>query len=281
MEPQRLRIVPIGGLANRMRAIVSGLALREQLGIRDCEIIWPVNADLYCEFEGILEPIPDVTIRNVSAYKDLFIYDVPRKKNLFVPKLLSAFNSEVILSDNDFLSGGTLDDQSQMATVTTATGVTIRSGLSFYEFDDDFYRRVIRPRPGLYEKACDRIPADRRCIGLHVRRSDNAQSIKFSPLSLFTERIESEFKNDADVCFYLATDDNGIKTQLIGRYGSDKIICSPKRAVRNTKEGILEAMTELLTLSMCERIYGSYWSSYSEAAALLGKAELVQLSIKK
>lgn len=281
MEPQRLRIVPIGGLANRMRAIVSGLALRGQLGIRDCEIIWPVNADLYCEFEGILEPIPGVTIRNVSAYKDLFIYDVPRKKNLFVPKLLSAFNSEVILSDNDFLGGGTLDNPARIEKVMTATDVTIRSGLSFYEFDEDFYREIIRPTPDLYEMACDRIPAERRCIGLHVRRSDNTQSIKFSPLSLFTERIESEFKNNADVCFYLATDDNGIKTQLISRYGSDKIICSPKRAVRNTKEGILEAMTELLTLSMCERIYGSYWSSYSEAAALLGKTELIQLSIKK
>jgi hypothetical protein len=43
---------------------------------------------------------------------------------------------------------------------------------------------------------------------------------------------------------------------------------------RHSKEGILEAVLEIYSLSKTARIFGSYYSSYSEMAAKLGKIKL-------
>lgn len=49
----RLLISPVGGLANRMRAIASGISLAQNLGVSDVEVAWPVNSDLFCRFEEL------------------------------------------------------------------------------------------------------------------------------------------------------------------------------------------------------------------------------------
>ena len=78
--------VPVGGLANRMKAIGAAVALSNDAQATTT-IIWYKDKGLNCPFDELFEPIDDklVTLRENSIF-DLFLYDRPRKKNFYIPK---------------------------------------------------------------------------------------------------------------------------------------------------------------------------------------------------
>ena len=116
-------------------------------------------------------------------------------------------------------------------------------------------------------------------VGLHIRRSDNEMSIKYSPTELFLEAIEKEIENNPAVKFYLATDDSQEEKLITERFG-DRICTYKKRSVdRNTEVAIVDAMIDLTNLASCYKIYGSYYSSFSDVAAIWGNIEKEVLNI--
>lgn len=280
-DHKKLIINPIGGLANRMRAIASGVALADKLDI-DREIVWTCNSDLRCRFELLFENselLPH--IRYISCAKDLLFYDIPRKKNLYISSLTRKMHLDVLLSDYERLPEFLDNNDSLVGELAGARGnILIRSGLQFYDFDEELYRKLFVPRGEITEDSKRRVSfGNNRCIGLHIRRTDNDMSRKYSPLELFTDAVRREMAEDNSTQVYLASDDESVKNALHSEFGN-RIICSEKPADRNTEEGIIEAFTEMVTLSMCDKIYGSYWSSFSEAAALIGNKQLIQLTKK-
>ena len=56
-----MTLEPMGGLANRMRVIASGLNLVKNSN-RDLNVIWNLNEDLNCEFDVLFMPIKGVSI---------------------------------------------------------------------------------------------------------------------------------------------------------------------------------------------------------------------------
>jgi len=276
----RLIINPIGGLGNRMRAISSGVSLCQDLQI-DYEIVWPLNNELNCPFDYLFEQsekIPQVS--NVTNIIDLYLYDFPRKKNFFLSPLFQKGKYSVKLSDEKTLLDYIDNPLSLKNFLRGIQGnILVRSGLSFYKFKEDLYLQLFHPREYIVTNAISRIGNVRgNCIGLHIRRSDNLMSIKHSPLDLFINAMDKEIDVDQDVSFYLATDSEQVRNNLLNRYGK-RIIYSTGPVSRKTQAGIQEALTEMVVLSMCSKIYGSYWSSFSEAAALLGGVSLMQLSV--
>lgn len=269
---------PVGGLANRMRAMASGLNLCSDLNI-SCEIVWPVNKELHCCFEKLFKCVDNITVKNINNLEDLYFYDSPRKKNLYLSRLFQKSKYSTILTDEILIHDNYIDDPSLFLKIKTSkyNKVLIRSGLEFYNFDNKFYRKLFQPHQYIENMAISRLNNyDGACIGLHVRRSDNIISISNSPLYLFFDAIESEIEKNDNARFYLATDSDDVKDILFKRYGS-RLSFSQDSANRNTEKGIIEALVEMITLSKCSKIYGSYWSSYSEAAALLGEIPLIQL----
>lgn len=113
-------------------------------------------------------------------------------------------------------------------------------------------------------------------IGLHIRRTDNKESIRCSTDALFFNVIDQTLRNDPSVKFYLATDSQETKRIFQEKYPQN-IVVNPAKAARDTKDGIITAMVEMILLSRTKKIFGSYYSSYSEAAALLGNVPLQQL----
>lgn len=276
----KLLINPIGGLANRMRSIASGVSLAEKMNL-DYRIVWPVNKDLNCEYEVLFSSLPGMCeVESLSPFEELWMYDTPRKKNLYLAGLLQTGRWGAKITDKAIVARYLEDPSLLEETVRSVHGtVMIRSGLIYFPFGDDLYRSLFVPRKDFVVDAERRLGEKKKFIGLHIRRTDNAIAIKYSPLELFTEAMEKEITADRDVKFYLATDDDGVKEQLTAIYG-DRVIFSDLTAERNTQSGIKEALTEMLTLSMCRKIYGSYWSSFSEAAAMLGEKPFIQLKMK-
>jgi hypothetical protein len=110
-------------------------------------------------------------------------------------------------------------------------------------------------------------------IGVHIRRTDNLRSIRYSPIEAFISEMENLVNSNAEVNFYVASDDMEVKEKLKEKFG-EKIILPQGELSRNTKEGIRQAVVELYALSRTSKILGSYYSSYSSAAAEIGNIEL-------
>ena len=91
MRNRRLLLIPVGGLANRMRAIDSAISLCQRYN-RALEVIWFKDLALKACFYSLFEKInlSNVTIRE-ATFMDYLLYDRPRKHNLFIPGFFQLF----------------------------------------------------------------------------------------------------------------------------------------------------------------------------------------------
>ena len=83
----KLLFIPVGGLANRMRAISSAVTLCETTKTK-IDIIWFQDWALHAPFKSLFQQIvsPIITLKEASLM-DKIRYDRPRKKNLGIPFL--------------------------------------------------------------------------------------------------------------------------------------------------------------------------------------------------
>ena len=108
-------------------------------------------------------------------------------------------------------------------------------------------------------------------IGIHIRRTDNKQSIQFSPTSLFLEKIKEELALNPKQKFFLATDDKEEENLIKKKYPQNILTYTKRSLDRNTPEAIEDAVIDLYILSNCKYILGCYYSSFSSIAAFWGK----------
>ncbi len=113
-------------------------------------------------------------------------------------------------------------------------------------------------------------------IGIHVRRTDHVLAIENSPMELFLETMDFCLKEDSEATFYVATDDQQVLSELTAKYPG-KIINFSGPKSRNKEAGIQAAVIDMWSLSKCRKIYGSYGSTFSQCAALIGDVPLVVL----
>lgn len=273
---KELTICCVGGLANRMRAMAAGISLARHCNT-PYKLIWPVNSDLRCEFSQLFELNPiQGNVKDISGIGDLFLYDLPRKRNAYLSPFLKLGRYDIEFHDGEELES--LRERPELLVdrcMATSGKILIRSGSPFYKFDPLLYRQLFSPRPELLAQARRRVNDRKDVIGIHIRRTDNTVAIEHSPLYLFEEAVDREIHINPDACFYLATDDPETKRYMMNKYGG-RIICSDQEATRNSVKGMKEGLVEMLTLASCSKIYGTYWSSFSEAAAMLGDTTLIQ-----
>jgi hypothetical protein len=116
-----------------------------------------------------------------------------------------------------------------------------------------------------------------RCIGLHIRRTDNHRSIQNSPDHLFEAAIRKELQLDPDAVFFLATDDQATQSHFIGIWGPDRILTHPKQFGRSTVQATQDAVIDWMLLTRCRKLYCSFYSSFSETAAAVSKVPAITL----
>lgn len=111
-------------------------------------------------------------------------------------------------------------------------------------------------------------------IGVHIRRTDNANSVEHSPTELFLQAMQDEVAADPAVGFFLATDDPDEEKNILKNF-PDRITVHKKESLhREDPAAIRDALVDVYCLSRCRKIIGSYWSSFTEVAHLLRGAEM-------
>lgn len=269
---RKMLFVPVGGLANRMRAVVSAYTLMQQvegnlkvLWFRD----WALNAPFYELFESF---DGKGYILKEADRTDLLIYDRPRKKNFYVPALFQKLLFRVRVYEHEVYPFCTRE--SYWMNLALKDNVYMASCYQFMNYDNELLRSMFRPIASIrkeIEQRCGRFTG--YTIGLHIRRTDNVVSIRQSPLELFYALIDEEKARHSDLCIYLATDSEEVKENLRDRYG-ERLIVTDSVADRGSVQGIRDAIADMYTLSHTSKIYGSSGSSFSELAAQLGDVPL-------
>ncbi len=267
-------LIPVGGLANRMRAIASAISLAQDCS-SSLNIIWFKDKGLNCNFQDIfsLFSLPSVYIRE-AGFLDLLIYDRPRNKNFHFPKIFQLAKFDNCLYEYEIRA--LKKDQFDFLDWAKEKKVYIASHDIFYPFHFSllknfkplsFVSDIIEERYKLFTPDT---------IGIHLRRTDHSTSILKSPTELFIEAMENEVKMNNNTCFYLATDSESDKNLLCKRF-PNRIITSEKKVSRSTLDGMREAVADLFLLSRTKKVFGSSQSSFSEIAAMLSDIECMIL----
>jgi hypothetical protein len=228
-------------------------------------VIWENNLELGAYFDDLFEPI-----KNVEIIDTLPKYFNVNKHSGFLNLLKTKFYS--IAPE---IKNSELKHKENVEKLKSFKRVFLETEHAFL-YPEDFSAFV--PKKNILNEL-EKLKhnyLDCPLVGLHIRRTDHTKAIENSPIVLFEACIIHELKNDPKTKFYLATDENDVKTQLIKLF-ANTIITKEFELSRITKSGVENAVLDLYMLSKTSRIYGSDGSSFSETAHHIGKNELILL----
>ncbi len=269
MQPT-ITLVPYGGLANRMKSLEALIALAQDTNAC-ATAIWFKDKGLNCSFSQLFQPIDilNLTIREANIV-DYLLNDRPRKKNLFIPFLFQKFCFNCRIYEDDVTQKYYKNFDFRQWLISCKKGY-LSACMQFYGGLSPSSFKSFVPTPELLkridEASCS-FTSD--TVGVHIRRTDNIIAIKESHTELFVQRMKKEIETNPDTFFYLASDSTEEKNRLVDIFGN-RIITSWVPTSRDTSEGIKDALVELYILSRTKKIFGSYYSTFGEVAATVGK----------
>jgi hypothetical protein len=268
-----LIIEPLGGLANRMRVIASGIWLKKKLGT-GLVVIWNENYELNCPYNLLFEENPAFTIRQKGRK---YNYIKTSNQTTLVRRISAAVTNKLIgidycVLDNDFYNLVFTNklDVYQAAKKHRVTYIQTCQAFGENLFAFACFKPIlpISEKIGLVIKQFTAAT-----IGVHIRRTDHAHSIENSPIDLFITKMRAELAAGKNSTFFLCTDDPEVEQAILAIFG-EKVIIYEKERSRQTIGGMQDAVVDLYCLSKTNKILGSYWSSYAEIAAILNDIEL-------
>ncbi|MFM7448527.1 MAG: hypothetical protein ACKO24_08010 [Leptolyngbyaceae cyanobacterium] len=274
-----LVIQPLGGLCNRMRVLDAAIAFAIQNNQR-LLIIWSLNKDLNCGFKDLFLPINEKTI----------VFEIDDSIKYFANQLIKfSFRLSGKYYDNnyfeDFLGSeldgwlcGMYSQENELEKVTK--GIFQGEKVAYAATCHRFYRSIkpfsdFKPTQAIQEKIDALTRNFESVVGVHIRRSDNQWSINHSPTSKFIELMKDEIDKQSDVKFFLATDCSSDQKKIQDLF-SGRVITYQKTSLdRNSSSAIQDAMVDLYALSKTRKLIGSYASSFTKTASMIGGMETV------
>jgi hypothetical protein len=240
----------VAGLANRIRALISGICFAEDLGVPLVVHWYPFNRACACRIESLFD------MRSFPSFV--------------------SFSDESLNAARECLSAA---DLIKFTDIYTKKGsIEIKSYGRFHTTDPERWLRHLRA--SIQPSTDVAIELEKRLsiinfsnvIGVHIRRGDNEKAIQQSPFQGFKMYLESTTGP-----FLLVTDDDVIKNMLSSLF-SERCLVAAKLLSRESEDGMKEAAIDFFALARCPTILGSACSSFSEIAALYGSSTLTLMT---
>lgn len=299
---------PVNGLCNRLSAIVAGALLARDLG-RRLVVDWRCTPVCNCPWDRLVLPSEDVILVTEQLLKqepallggmklletvhpsiDQEHFASAMARKTFMPLRLP-YCGQACWLDTEASEWRRLDrldcvEEDELPAAAQLPCMVVLAFDEFYPPREESRRSMeaersallgsLRPVPAV-ARLVRKLPTG--TVGVHVRRSDHESAKKHSPDSLFVDAMDGlGAETGGRPChFFLATDDPAVEELLKRRFGS-RLRSLPKRTLdRKAPEGIGGAFADLLSLAQCERIIGSYESTFSRIAALYRRVPLTVL----
>ena len=217
-------------------------------------VLWYLCPELNCTFEDLFLPVtkPDIKIINIHSLR------APQK-------LFYQLTAGQRFGNDDIVNNKTLGVLNEDFYHSLKKRVYIFTWEHFYPSHD--YSLYV-PTP-ILQKRIDSFTEDfaPRCVGVHIRRTDNTVSMGKSTTEQFIAEMRKELAAYPQTRFFLATDDQA-EEELLRREFPGKILSNRNRTIdRNSVEGMHDALLDLYCLAATDKLIGSYWGSFTDIAA--------------
>lgn len=269
-----LTLLPIGGLCNRMRSIVSAKLVTEHTNHR-LRVLWVKNQGLSARYSDLFEKDKScdyLEINDLSSNLLAKLYS-----GILTGRNTSAIIKKMHTHQYDVLYNQLKTDElkrEEIKRLTHCKKIFISSFTSFFDPENKDYS-CFTPVAEINNRINEfSYKFSSQTYGLHIRRTDNRKSISFSPVSAFKQIICNHLKKEPTAIFFLASDSTDVKLELLNLFPG-KIITQQIQPSRSSLTGMFDAVTDLFLLSKCAMVYGSYYSSFSHTAADIGKIQEV------
>lgn len=265
----KLSIIPRAGLGTRIKAMASGMQIAKELEVVPT-IYWNATGNCKARFSDLFPPPSTCKIVENRG----LLHSIPdKRRNLNTSKLLQYLNyDQCIYNFNGWNAPDDWNDimqeihpQTRSLLICSCYVMRQHPWIGAWLHPSEELQKVIES---------ETINYGAYTVGLHVRGTDNVAARELSTLAKFIEQIEAEMSLHPEVKFYLATDEPMVKKELKARYGN-LILTTEAELSRSTVNGMKCAVVEMFCLSRCNKIYGSYYSTFSDVAAQLGQVELI------
>jgi hypothetical protein len=253
-----------GGLSNRVNSLTSSIRISERTK-RNLLLCWPKDLVCNCNFSDLFEN----KIKEISKEQLRGII-----KNNLVQVLKK---SENVKSKRKFVivNDGCYDDFSKEELLFKFEKIEKRTQKEIYEA---LKKLKIKPNIQNIVNKFFKKNFKNEVIGLHIRRGDykllthNIGGI--SSNEKFIEEIKKEIAINPKIKFFIATEDKETEEKFKKIFGK-RIVSYPKKTNVKEEEGaIKEALVDILLLSKCKEIFGSFRSTFTELAWFLGECKL-------
>ena len=260
-----INIIPTGGLCNRMRAMATGIAVAKSFNAQ-AQIYWNNCEGLKANFGALFQPIVAPNINIIENTNWLF--NIGNTKDFYLRWLLLRIKFGQVIFNHSIYNADAPDIQKIVKPSVHGKIMLVSCHPMCKQYD---LKSLFIPQTDIQ----DRISKISRqftvhTIGVHIRRTDNIQSIKQSPMEIFDEAMNREVEANPQTLFYLASDNKNVKNQLSELF-PNRIITMHDDTDRNSLEGMKFAVIDLFCLSKTKKIIGSVYSSYSQIAGELGE----------
>jgi hypothetical protein len=244
-------IQPSGGLCNRIRVINSAYELAKRRGDK-LTVLWLNNAELNCPFESLFQPVTEITIINIYSNFNL--------KKLFYQLTANQRFDNTAIENNK--KDGVLNEDFYHS---LKKNVFISTWEHFYPSNDYRFFQA----SNVIQQKINAITSQfgNNCVGVHIRRTDHTWAIESSKTNNFVTAIEQELAVHPDAKFYVATDDITEENLLREHFPEQIISNQNKTLARNSVDGMHDALVDLMCLASTTKIFGSYFSSFTDIAA--------------
>ncbi len=274
-----LIVKPMGGLANRMRALESAYCYAKTYNAK-LTILWERSDILNANYTDCFAPIKDAKLVETDYTGRSFSSKLKRKFfDAFTWVKLTAKAQKKV--DDTYIDGILTDSVANGKSTRFFDELAGANQSVFLETCYEFYPNTcgfrISVQNYIREKTAASLRSYQSLVGVHIRLSDNPNKHQ-SPVEKFIDKINDNIQQSPDDCYYLSTDSEEVVKELKNLF-KDKIITGVSVRSRASKEGIIAALTDMCCLSQCKLILGSYKSSFSERAALIGNIPLQIVSI--
>lgn len=268
-------VLPVGGLGNRMRVIDSAIRFGQQRKI-NVLVRWYYDPEMMaCRWDDLFQPVG--CIRPAGKFMDVlkFVRKLKRRSGLFRCLLgaMSKIGFLKIFYDDEWAALRSAVSSGKKWLFMIAES----SSIFWWPEGEKFQSDLFLLTPELQKRVDNEINGfGTGTVGIHIRRTDNEWSKESSPDELFITAMKKE---PSDHKFYLCSDDAEVKERLVSEFGVERVRVPAGVLNRDSVEGIKQATVELFALSYTTKIYGSYYSSFSEMASYLSGVELQILKV--
>ncbi len=264
-------IEPCAGLGNRLLGLGSAYAVAKKLN-RELLVVWKREVGCNVKASELFDlPMQAIEISEngwkKDPYEQLVSNCVKKKYRSRATRFLECDDVERIKTEGGY--------EELLRVIEKEPTIYIKSFGEICEINASCYF-FLKPSATIEAKGAKLFgQLDEHTVGVHVRRTDHTEAIANSPLAMFTEKMKAELAMDSEVNFFIATDDESVKRELREMLPEVKLIFNESGIIdRNSKEGLEDALIEMLALSRGKKILGSYNSTFSLLPSYIGNIPL-------